>query len=99
MTARKYGILFSDSAWRHFSGLPSEEMGRVGRALEWLARRGLTGLPDDDRALRVVGIEGKYTRDRRNKLLKVNALNVRGYEAASNLVEAVISAVESSTPG
>ena len=77
VSERKYGILFSDAAWRNFSALPSEEMGRVGRALEWLARRALTGAPDDDRALRVCGIEGKYSRDRRNKLLKVNALHVR----------------------
>ena len=76
---RKYAILFSDSAWRHFSGLPSAEMSRVGRALEWLARRALTGAKDDDTALRVCGIEAEYARDRRNKLLRVNALNVRNH--------------------
>lgn len=94
---RKYAILFSDCAWRNFSALPSDEMSRVGRAL---ARRELTGLPDDDRALRVCGIEGKYQRDKRNRLLRVKALSVRARgEGASTIAEALATAVEANMPG
>lgn len=98
-TERKYAILFSDSAWRNFSTLPSDEMARVCRALEWLARRAVTGLPDDDRALRVCGIEGKYQRDKRNKLLRVKTLNVkpRG-DVPSSIAEALACAAESCPP-
>lgn len=98
-TERKYAILFSDSAWRKFSTLPSDEMARVCRALEWLARRAVTGLPDDDRALRVCGIEGNYQRDKRNKLLRVMSLNVkpRG-DIPTSIAEALACAAESCPP-